>query len=236
MVYVKPQDVHAPQDCWTLQEILIDQGESTNQQLPDKWSLAAGCWQGKPCLGIRLNGGGEKPSGYPVAYGVPTWLVLPTEFNQLVLPLLPRDQQERTKQILPAGNNLICWPPALVTSDEYVAPENVNPRTGRCKLARVLIDQGKSPTDNGNPAKFSIAVGSWGPRYRLLLRWNGVAATKHAKGMPLAGSQPSWFPLPVEVDDLIDWLDSNQEVTTAERSRFTSSTFSRLRGELEQHH
>jgi hypothetical protein len=205
MAYVRPQNVLAPQNCWQLRKILFDGGESEEHRPPEKWSLAAGHWQGDPCLVIRLNGCGKKTGGYPVAYGRAAWVVLPTELNQFALSLLPSDRRAGTNHCLPEGRNVICWPSASVTDteDEYVAPEKVRPQTGPCRLDRVLIDQGESPVDHRSPAKFSIALGSWVGQPRLLLRWNGVPATKHAKGMPLAGSRPNWFPLPIECSTLV---------------------------------
>lgn len=189
MTYDMPQDVHTPTDCLALGEILGDQGS-------DQWSLAAGKWRGHPCLLIRLNGNSNRPSGYPVAFGRPAWLVVPTELNQHLMPLLSPAQQSRMAAFLPSGANVICWPAASASTNgpKYLPPREVTPRSGRCRLGKVLIDQGPSLS---GPAKFAIALGSWAGRQQILLRWNGIPGTRHAKGMPLAGSHANWFPLPI---------------------------------------
>ena len=86
MAYVRPENVNTPKDCWKKSEVLLDQGESEEGRPPEKWSLAAGHWQGQAGLGIRLNGTAESP-GFPALRGHDAWLVLPTEFNHLVLSL-----------------------------------------------------------------------------------------------------------------------------------------------------
>ena len=211
MVYVRPEDVLAPQQCWQFKEVIENQGESDEAHASDKWSMAAGCWLGNACFTIRLNGGRTKKAGYPVAYGKPAWFVLPTEFNEFIVPTLSQE----LRSFIPTGSNLICWPSAESIDGEYVAPEDVIPASGRCRMSEVLYNQGESQQGDGKPAKFSIAVGTWRGTHRLLLRWNGVRGTKHARGMPLAGSHPNWFPLPDQLDDPAMTLIPAQERSTA---------------------
>jgi hypothetical protein len=198
MAYCKPENVRAPGDCWTREKILKDQGESGDGELPDRYSIAMGYWRRARVLAIRLNGGGIKPAGHPVARGDAAWFVVPTELNDFVLSLLGGESDTEVREFLSVGPNVISWPSASTAVGEYIAPCTVNPKSGRCSFDRLLLDQGQSPANDAESARFALALGSWGDRQRLLIRWNGVPKSDRAKGWPLAGSHPNWFPLPID--------------------------------------
>jgi hypothetical protein len=197
MPYVRPEDVCAPRQSWELLEVLIDRGNNPNGHSSKAWSLASGYWCRVPCLGIRLNGSDDLQEGYPIGFGEPVWFIVPTEFNALALPVVPADRQTTTRDFLPSGSNRIAWPPLRAQSNGTWRPpqEVLSPRE-RWSLEGVLVNQGESPLD-GNPAKFSLAIGRWGNERCLAVRWNGNG--EHPNGNPVAGGHATWFPLPVEM-------------------------------------
>jgi hypothetical protein len=207
VAYIKPEDVVAPQIYWKQEDILVNQGESTDEEIFDRYSIATGYWQGNRCLGIRLNGSGAKRGGYPVPFGNPAWLVVPVDLHHIVLSIVPAPTRARATHFLATGSTKIAWQSADRTNNEYVAPAQATSMSGRCKINDVLLDQGPSLEDGA--AKYSVALGAWGNQPSVLIRWNGVPETAQAKGMPLAGSSPSWFPLPVDVDRWIQWASKD---------------------------
>jgi hypothetical protein len=198
MAYCQPENVRKPEDCWAREKILKDQGESGDGALPDRYSIAMGYWRRARVLAIRLNGGGIKPAGHPVARGDAAWFVVPTELNDFVLSLVDRESGTEARAFLSVGSNVISWPSPSISTGEYASPCTVKPKSGRCSFDRLLLDQGPSPVSADEPARFALALGSWGDRRRLLIRWNGVPQSDRAKGWPLAGSTPNWFPLPID--------------------------------------
>lgn len=202
-MYIQPQNVHAPADWWKLKEVLINQGETNVTPPPEKWALAMGYWLGEPCCALRLNGGQNKPRGYPTSYREPIWMILPTELNRAMMALPQRPPAEKAKAVafLPIGSNVVCWPPSKVKGGPSVAANTIAPVQSRCRIVGdSLLNQGPSSNGKNNPAKFSLVLGFWWDEHRILLRWNGIPDTEHAKGRPLAGAHASWFPLPRELD------------------------------------
>jgi hypothetical protein len=53
------------------------------------WSLAIGFWDGNRALLIRWNGDDETPMGNPVSHARPTWFVLPDDFWDTSLKIVP---------------------------------------------------------------------------------------------------------------------------------------------------
>lgn len=73
--YTRAQDVHSPQDRWTLVKVVYDQGESL-------FAVAIGTWRRldgteEPRLAMRWNGDEERPAGTPSSRGYATWFIVP---------------------------------------------------------------------------------------------------------------------------------------------------------------
>jgi hypothetical protein len=94
MSYIKPDDCNSPRAHWTLLTVLEDRG-------PENTSLAVGRWDGTPCLAIRWNGSDENPLGNPQSRGIPTWFILPDDYADNILRLLPLPKQNLARQFLP---------------------------------------------------------------------------------------------------------------------------------------
>jgi hypothetical protein len=111
MGYVTPHDARSPRGTWKLVEVLIDEGESPKDG-PAKFSLALGYWQDEPCLAVRWNGYEGSPVGNPQSRGLATWFILPTDFNQPVMSLVPPEQRDITESLLKraGGQNSIRFP------------------------------------------------------------------------------------------------------------------------------
>lgn len=76
--YIAPAEVVSPKRQWTLVSVLWDRGEGDA-------ALALGRWEGEPVLAMRWNGGKGNPIGNPQSRGLPTWFVIPREFQESVL-------------------------------------------------------------------------------------------------------------------------------------------------------
>ena len=61
----------------------------------EDWSLAVGLWDGDRALLVRWNGDASHPLGNPVSHSHPTWFVLPEEFNDALLALVPEPNRTR---------------------------------------------------------------------------------------------------------------------------------------------
>ena len=93
MPYIAANEVKSPRKQWSLIEVLVDRGES-------EWSLAVGEWNGKRCLAARWNGGDGLPAGNPQSRGNPTWFVLPSEFVEPLMSIVPPDKLVLAKALL----------------------------------------------------------------------------------------------------------------------------------------
>lgn len=93
MSYIEAKDVKSPRKQWSLIEVLVDQGESG-------WSLAVGEWDGERCLTARWNGGDGRPAGNPQSRGNPTWFVLPSEFVEPLMSIVPPNKLALAKALL----------------------------------------------------------------------------------------------------------------------------------------
>jgi hypothetical protein len=87
---VLPHTVKSPKARWTLIDVLV----STQY-----WALALGEWDGDRVLASRWNGNGDEP-GNPMSRGIPTWFVLPDEFIDHLLPLVPADKRPLADALL----------------------------------------------------------------------------------------------------------------------------------------
>jgi len=89
---VSPFEVTAPKARWSLIDVLIEK---------EQWSLAIGTWDKEKCLVCRWNGDKEEGSkGNPVSHGQPTWFVLPDEFIEALLPLIPAEKRPLVDALL----------------------------------------------------------------------------------------------------------------------------------------
>ncbi len=83
---IKPEDVTAPKDYWTLGRVLYNSG-------PGGWAAAEGTWDEEPRLALRWNGDKNRPRGNPISNNHPTWFMVPKELEialRLALVLLGR--------------------------------------------------------------------------------------------------------------------------------------------------
>lgn len=86
--YIVPTEVMSPKRQWTLVSVLWDRGEG-------EAAVALGRWEGEPVIGMRWNGTDENPIGNPQSRGLPTWFVVPREFQDAVLDRLKETVPER---------------------------------------------------------------------------------------------------------------------------------------------
>lgn len=98
MSYIKPQDCHSPRAHWSLATVLDDRG-------PQDISVAVGRWDGTPCLAMRWNGTDEAPVGNPQSRGLPTWFILPDDYAEKILILLPLAKQNIAREFIPEPKN-----------------------------------------------------------------------------------------------------------------------------------
>src|ERR1051325_1200308 len=75
---VDPQTVQSPKRHLVLVSVIVNTGE-------DGYSVALIRWDGEPHLAMRWNGGAENPLGNPQSRGLPTWFVIPEDFQDSVL-------------------------------------------------------------------------------------------------------------------------------------------------------
>jgi hypothetical protein len=76
--YIKPGDCRSPKTRWNLIKVLTDRGENDV-------SLAVGLWDGKVRVAIRWNGSAKEPIGNPQSRAIPTWLMLPDDYAELLI-------------------------------------------------------------------------------------------------------------------------------------------------------
>ena len=88
---IKPEEVMSPKAHWTLIAVLVSN---------EWWSLALGRWDDEIRLACRWNGNEENPKGNPCSHGVPTWFMLPDEFVDHLIPLIPPDKRPLLQTLL----------------------------------------------------------------------------------------------------------------------------------------
>jgi hypothetical protein len=93
MTYQDPKEVKSPRQTWTLIDVLRDDGKGEH-------SVAVGEWDGERVLAMRWNGSKDKPIGNPQSRGLPTWFILPEEYNAVLVQTLPRGKQLIAKALL----------------------------------------------------------------------------------------------------------------------------------------
>ena len=98
MSYTKAEDVKSPREHWTLIQVLVDQGETSGKD--GKWSLAVGEWDGERRLAARWNGTKDRRAGNPQSRGIATWFVLPPEFEDALMAIVPPDKLALAKALL----------------------------------------------------------------------------------------------------------------------------------------
>ena len=91
--HIPPETVFSPRRYWTLIKVLENQGE-------ERHALALGRWDGKARLAMRWNGSRENPIGNPQSRGLPTWFILPEEYEEAVLSTLPPDEVTLARNFL----------------------------------------------------------------------------------------------------------------------------------------
>lgn len=73
--YTRAEDVHSPQDRWTLKKVVYDEGEKLFAVAIGTWRLVDGTEQ--PRLALRWNGEDGRPAGTPSSRGHATWFIVP---------------------------------------------------------------------------------------------------------------------------------------------------------------
>jgi hypothetical protein len=82
--HILPEDVHSPKQRWSLIKVLHDGG-------PGNYSVALGKWDNEPVLGMRWNGTEESPIGNPQSRGLPTWFIVPDNYQDSILEQISKD-------------------------------------------------------------------------------------------------------------------------------------------------
>lgn len=98
MTYIPASQVQFPHESWTLKQVLVDQGPST--ETDPKWSVAIGNLEGGQVLAVRWNGSEQFPIGDPQAMGRPTWFILPPEMEECLLGTVRPDTVVATEAVL----------------------------------------------------------------------------------------------------------------------------------------
>lgn len=80
MSYIDPHNVTSPKHSVSDLQPIYDGGE-------DSFSVALLKWDGNPCIGIRWHDVSPKP-GNPQSRGLPTWFIMPKEFDLPILQTL----------------------------------------------------------------------------------------------------------------------------------------------------
>lgn len=92
--YILPSECHSPRAHWSLVTVLEDRG-------PEDISLAVGRWDGEPVLAMRWNGTDGSKVGNPQSRGLPTWFILPGDYAEKILVLLPLAKQNLAREFIP---------------------------------------------------------------------------------------------------------------------------------------
>ncbi|MCK4980527.1 MAG: hypothetical protein KAS62_09030 [Candidatus Delongbacteria bacterium] len=80
MAYIPPNNVISPQDSWSLNCVIYDEGKGGI-------AVSFGQWDGNQVIAMRWNGT-DKPHkglGNPQSSGHPTWFILPLEIGISVI-------------------------------------------------------------------------------------------------------------------------------------------------------
>lgn len=89
--YIPPEKVISPQKHWSLIKVLHDGG-------PEKYSVALGRWDNEPVVGMRWNGSENSPIGNPQSRGLPTWFIIPGNYQESILEQLSKDMVSFVKK------------------------------------------------------------------------------------------------------------------------------------------
>jgi len=95
--YIDPKDAKSPRENWTLIDVLHNGG-------PGEHAIAIGEWDGTRCLAMRWNGNDEKPAGNPQSRGNPTWFIIPKEYNEALLEVIPPGKKTLVKALFGDGS------------------------------------------------------------------------------------------------------------------------------------
>lgn len=98
MSYIPPDEALSPRDHWKLFRVLLDQGESKNDE--GRYSVAVGVWDGQVRLAMRWNGTKDDVIGNPQSRGYATWFIIPPDFNAAVMNKLPRTARATAELLL----------------------------------------------------------------------------------------------------------------------------------------
>ena len=137
MTYIPPDEVASPQRHFLRIKVLDDEGEG-------KSALALGRWDNKGVLAVRWNGKGDNPIGNPQSRGLPTWFILPDEYCEAIIEILPDQTRQfvRSYILTPRERKVIELAVAQGRfNDPAKAVENVAAELGEdLKIVRDLID------------------------------------------------------------------------------------------------
>jgi len=89
--YILPEKVISPQKHWSLIKVLHDGGLKN-------YSIALGRWDNEPVLGMRWNGSEDSPIGNPQSRGLPTWFIIPENYQESILEQLSKDMVSFVKK------------------------------------------------------------------------------------------------------------------------------------------
>ena len=82
--HIPPEEVHSPKQRWSLIEVLVDKG-------PGKYAIALGKWDNQPVIAMRWNGTEESPIGNPQSRGLPTWFIVPSNYQESILEQISKE-------------------------------------------------------------------------------------------------------------------------------------------------
>lgn len=99
--YIPPDKVVSPRKSWSLITVLIDQGEAKPDE--GRYSLAIGRWDSEVRLAMRWNGSKESPIGNPQSRGLPTWFIVPPDYEEDILNgnSIPKEKRSLAKNFFP---------------------------------------------------------------------------------------------------------------------------------------
>lgn len=168
VTYIPPDQVTSPQRHWQRIKVLDDKGEGES-------ALALGRWDNKGVLAVRWNGEGDNPTGNPQSRGLPIWFILPDEYCEAIINILPEQTRAfvRNYILTPRERKAIELAVAQGRFTDHVkALEKVAAELGEDdETVRDLIDSlvkrhtlrmDTDPTRNvGEGASFTGPTGGW---------------------------------------------------------------------------